>query len=282
MKPWREHDSAMGKIQQRRNKSARNDSLMGTAQIIGGAILSFSGSSVQGSLMTSQGVADVDRASRTRARAKALDNIERKQKGGSAALKGKRADAVQIKGFKGSESSDVAPGGSGSDRLEKRTVADKYDHATSAPGKRIMTRAKGERMSGKYFRGLGHVSTTGAGVAFATGNPVGGAALLVGGSASHVKGRNASRAAEDMRLKSRGVDALVNKAKFGNTLGANLSTKDAAAFADASHKFHTVGRSAPPDGTGDWQNVGEGQRGFGNPNNQKAAQEARKAKGLVK
>lgn len=166
--------------------------------------------------------------------------------------------------------------------MAKRPVSEKYANATSAPGKRIMDKAAGERMSGKYFRGLGHAANAGAGLSFATGNPAGGAALLAGGSASYAKGRSASRTAEDLRLKSRGVDMIVNRAKTGNTLGVNMSPQDAAAFAQASHKFHTAARDTPPIGMEGWQNVGAGRRGFGNPNNQEAAQKARKAKGLVK
>lgn len=219
---------------------------------------------------------EIGRYEGQRARRKALENIERKQKGGSAAIPSKRADAGGGK--------NKIVGGAGGDRLEsgKRTVDDKYDHATSAPGKRLMKKADEKRTEGKFSRGLGLVSHAAGGLSFATGNPITGTALLTAGSASLVKGHSESRQAEDLRLKSRGVDSLVNKARTGNTLGVNLSAKDASAFASASHKFHTVARSTPPEGMEGWQNVGAGRRGFGNPNNQEAAQKARKAKGLVK
>lgn len=177
---------------------------------------------------------------------------------------------------------DDLGGGSGSDTLASRTVADKYRGAKSAPGKRIMDKAQGERSAGKYWRGLGHVSNAGAGVAFATGNAPAGVGLLSGASASYVAGRNASDRAESLRLKSRAVDSLVNKARSGNTLGApGLSPGEAGKFAVASHAYNAKkATESPATEPGGWQNVGDGKRGFGNPNNQAAAQKARQAKGF--
>ena len=122
-----------------------------------------------------------------------------------------------------------------------KAPVDKYANAKTGAGKRIMSRAYGERLGGKYWRGLGHLANAGAAVTAMTGNAPGAAALLSAGSASYITGHKASRKAENLRLKSRAVDSLVNKSRTGNTLGAKgLSTGDAAKFAAASHSFHTA------------------------------------------
>ena len=79
--------------------------------------------------------------------------------------------------------------------------------------------------------------------------------------------------------RSKALAGLDNKRETGNTLGVRgVSPVQAKQFAEASHTFNTSRATEKPgnDGGG----VAEGRRGFGNPNNQQAAQKARAAKGF--
>ena len=130
-----------------------------------------------------------------------------------------------------------------------KVPADKYGNAKTGAGKRIRSSAYGERLAGKYWRGLGHLANAGAAVTAITGNAPGAAALLSAGSVSHVTGHKASRRAENLRLKSRAVDSLVNKSRTGNTLGAKgMTPGDASGFAAASHSFHTAAANTAGSG----------------------------------
>lgn len=154
----------------------------------------------------------------------------------------------------------------------------KYDNSTSKAGERIMNEARKERNTSRFLKGTAAISDVGgAGALAVPGGQAAGAGLLMTGIAAKVGAHRAKGRAESLRMKSRGVDALVNKATTGNTLGVKFSPGDAKAFAEASTKFHTSNATAAPAASGG--GVREGGRGWANPANQAAAQQARRARG---
>lgn len=158
-------------------------------------------------------------------------------------------------------------------------LPEKYDNSSSRAGERIMNEARKERNTSRFLKGTAAIADVGgAGAMLAPGGQVAGGGLLLTGAAAKVGAHRAKGRAEDLRMKSRGVDALVNKAKTGNTLGVKFSPGEAKAFAEASTKYHANNASqapAAPSGNG----VHEGGRGWANPVVQEAAQNARRARG---
>lgn len=105
----------------------------------------------------------------------------------------------------------------------------KYQGGKFAVSRRMMGSARSSRNVGRLMKGVGYLGAISTGINAASGNaPL---ALGTAGLSLYALARRDYRVreAESLRLKSRAVDSILNKARTGNTLGIKRSGKRADA-----------------------------------------------------
>lgn len=109
----------------------------------------------------------------------------------------------------------------------------KYSGAKSKVAQRFMREAVSSRNVGKMMKGVGYLGAVSAGINAASGNyPM--AAGSIGLSIYSLGRRDFRvREAESNRLKSRAIDAILNKTRTGNTLGIRRPARSGGVRADA-------------------------------------------------